>query len=394
MKLPRWLRRGAEQRADDLWRSAWLSLVDTTGSVVVTEKTAMQEPAVYRAVQLIAGDIARLPLQLFERNIDGTIAERTTGPTLDLLRDYPMPQLLDSYHWRMAMATRLVLHGNAYAYVQRRPSGQLASLPLLPVGDVQPVQLADGRLVYKSTTHGDLDPMQVVHARLPGTGPMDAFLGRGLLDCARDTISLALQQQQLAAMIYGNNAMPRMAFKHPGRLSDQAAQRLRESLNSVLASSDKSIVLEEGMSVERLTMDLASVQYESVNQQLVEAVARYPGVPMPLMAEHSESSYATVRELMRRYADACVVHYADALTRELTAKVCPSTRFLRLDMTYLQRGPIDTDMAGLSAGIQSSVLPPNEARGRFNLPPMAGGDELVRRLDTGARDEDGQEFDE
>jgi HK97 family phage portal protein len=192
--------------------------------------------------------------------------------------------------------------------------------------------------------------------------------------------------------------MPRVAFKHPGRLSDQAAQRLKESLNTVLGSTDKSIVLEEGMSVERLTMDLASVQYEAVNQQLVEDIARFTGVPMPLMAEHSESSYATVRELMRRYADACVIHYAQAITRELTAKVCPSTRYLDLDLTYLQRGPLDTEMAGLSVGIQSSVLTPNEARRRFNLPPLPGGDDLVRRLDTGLLDDDssddGEDFSE
>ncbi len=384
--------RRREQRSADPWATAWAALTDSLGDVTVNERSAMQVPAVYRAVQLIAGDIARLPLQLFERHTDGTVSERTTGPTLELLRDYPQPQLLDSYHWRMAMATRLVLHGNAYAYVQRRPSGQLAALPMLPNGDIQMVQHADGRLVYRSATHGDLDPMQVVHARLPGTGPLDAFQGRGLLDSARDTIKLALQQQQLAMLIYGSNALPRMAFKHPGRLSDQAAQRLRESLDKVLTSTNRSLVLEEGMAVEQLTMDLASVQYEQVNQQLVEDVARFTGVPMPLMAEHSESSYATVRELMRRYADACVVHYAQALTRELTAKVCPSTRYLELDMTYLQRGPIDTEMSGLSVGIQSSVLTPNEARRRFNLPPMPGGDELVRRLDTGALDDDEQGY--
>tara|TARA_R110000824_G_scaffold285916_1_gene474031 strand:+ start:1972 stop:3090 length:1119 start_codon:yes stop_codon:yes gene_type:complete len=367
--------------------------VDTSGNVVVSEQTAMQVPAVYRAIQLIAGDIARLPLRLYERNRDGTVSERTSGPTLDLLRDYPQPQLLDAYHWRMTLATRLILHGNAYVYVQRRHSGELAALPLLPVGDVQVVQTADGRTVYRSSLHGDLDPMQVVHARLPGTGPLDAFQGRGLLDAAKDTISLALQQQYLARSIYGRNAMPRIAFKHPGRLSDQAAGRLKESLNTALGSTDKSIVLEEGMGVEKLTMDLASVQYEQVNQQLVEDISRFTGVPMPLMAEHSESSYATVRELMRRYADACVVHYAEAITRELSSKICPSTRYLELDLTYLQRGPLDTEMAGLATGIQNSVLTPNEARRRFSLPPLPGGDALVKRLDTGVLEDKGEEDD-
>lgn len=98
----------------------------------VTERTAMQNTAVYACVRVLAEGLAELPLHIYQYTSDGGKQRAINHPLYFLLHDAPNPEMT-SFIFRETLMNHLLLWGNAYAQIIRNGQGQITGFyPLMP----------------------------------------------------------------------------------------------------------------------------------------------------------------------------------------------------------------------------------------------------------------------
>lgn len=119
----------------------------TTAGQNVTERTAMQNTAVYTCVRVLAEGLAGLPLHFYQYTNNGKKQRAIKHPLYFLLHNAPNPEMTSFIFWETLM-NHLLLWGNAYAQIIR--DGQVnfkALYPLMPDRmDVN--RAANGELYY------------------------------------------------------------------------------------------------------------------------------------------------------------------------------------------------------------------------------------------------------
>ena len=97
----------------------------------VTERTAMQNTAVYACVRVLAESLAQLPLHVYRYGDEGSKQRDLSHPLYFLLHDSPNPEMT-SFIFRETLMSHLLLWGNAYAQIIRNGRGEITGLyPLM-----------------------------------------------------------------------------------------------------------------------------------------------------------------------------------------------------------------------------------------------------------------------
>jgi phage portal protein BeeE len=101
---------------DDAFFSSFSPM--TKAGISINETTALKYLTLFVCVSLVSGDIARLPLLLFQRFSDGSKQRIADHPLYDLLHTAPNPET-NSYLWREMGEGQLLLWGNTIAEIER-----------------------------------------------------------------------------------------------------------------------------------------------------------------------------------------------------------------------------------------------------------------------------------
>ncbi len=164
----------------------------TKAGVPVNEKNALKYLTVFGCVSLISGDIAKLPLSLYQKNKDGGKLRVLTHPLSDLLHTAPNPNTT-SFSWREASENHLLLWGNTYSRIVRTPMTKQIN-GLVQVTDPSGMQIKK----YKNGTFYEwlekgqkrkVAKKDMFH--IPGFG-FDGIFGMSMISLAREAIGLGL----------------------------------------------------------------------------------------------------------------------------------------------------------------------------------------------------------
>ena len=211
----------------------------------VTERTAMQNTAVYACVRVLAEGLAELPLHIYQYTSDGGKQRAINHPLYFLLHDAPNPEMT-SFIFRETMMNHLLLWGNAYAQIIRNGQGEITGLyPLMPDRmDVN--RAANGEIYYTYTRNYDdyqaknkskqviLLSDEVLH--IAGLG-FDGLIGYSPIAMAKNAIGLSMAAEQYGATFFKNDATPGCVLEHPNVVKDP--ERLRKSWQSQFSGIKK-----------------------------------------------------------------------------------------------------------------------------------------------------------
>jgi HK97 family phage portal protein len=170
--------------------------------VIVTEQTAEGVPAVQACVRVLAHAVAQLPLKMFQLDGESKI-EVIDHPLASVLDRMSNPEMT-SFEFRATMMNHLLLWGNAYAKIDRNPSGQVIALwPLLPW--MMSVTRDDrGRLIFQyGSEKWPYDPAHPQILRLSINSP-DGIVGRSVVRILREAIGGAIALQTFGNTFFGN----------------------------------------------------------------------------------------------------------------------------------------------------------------------------------------------
>ena len=354
-----------------LFVGPWSSTILTEGGgsiPYVSASNALRYTPVYRAVTLIANDIARIEMEVTASGADSLLRSPST--------------YMSAFEMRRAMTMQVLLYGNAFAAINRTRGGELLELILLEPDSVS-LDLTGPRPIYRTRLYGDLAQEQIFHLRAPNT---TGLWGDSPINLCRTSLQLMAAQEEMALKAYSNAGNPKIALVHPGPLSLEARQRITadyEAKHAGTQNTGRPLVLAEGMRVERISSTLDDAGLQAARQYSVGDVSRIYGVPSSYLSENVGPSYGTLEWLSRMYVDACLQQWMQVWKAEIITKLATPFDSVIFDTDDIVRPGMAETMAALRTAVEAGFMTRNEAREELDLEPLPGLDAPIIALNMG-----------
>jgi len=361
------------------------TLTASTGEKV-THAAALRLPPFFRALDLISGDIAKLPLNVYARAGDGK--QRATGhQSYNLLRYKPNADQT-AFAFKRALAYQALL-GNAYALIERSDTGRVQSLMLLDAKRTHPVRMG-GELwyVYETDKGGRMkfERSEILHIR--GLA-WDGVTGHNTLDVMRETLGAGLAARKYGSRFFANNGRPSMILEHPGSFRNKdIADRLRKDWDRIhkgLDNAHRVAILEEGMKARPITGSAKdSMLIEASEFSLIE-VANFFGIPPHKLGHTARTSYSSLEQENQAYLDQCLDHWLVQIEQECRDKLI-TERQKTTDshvIEFNREALISADMASKADFFRTALggapwMTINEVRSKLNMASLEDiGAELI-----------------
>lgn len=371
-------RRSAEiEHRDSLWSisnpqlSEWLGLSHTTlAGVPVTERTSLGLTAVFRAVSIISGTIAGLPLKSY-RETDG-IKDR-----VDSWIDNPNgPDGLTPFEWVELVLVHLLLHGNAYLAHIYNGAGAIIGLEPIhpPCVTVKAVYEAWRKEFVVSTPTGQqtFTPLDMTHIPAMGT---DGLVGLSPIAVCRQAIGTGLAGDEAAARMFGSGMLIGGLVSSDEALTKEQAEEVKAGLKAKMSGVDKAgdiAVVNANLKFSPWTMNANDAQFIETRIHQVEEVSRIYGVPPHLLGQtEKQTSWGTgVTEQNRGLSRYTLMAWTSRIEQRLSRLLSRPTS-CEFDYAGLLQPSTEEEINLLIAQVAAGLLTLDEARKIRNLPPLA-----------------------
>ena len=362
--------------------AAFLSGGGTYAGRTVGERRALRNSALFRSVNLISGTIGQLPLNLWRKTGNGAAEVASGHPVHRLLRVSPNPMRRQTpLEFKTYMQGRALLKGDAFALIVPGARGPQALVQMNP-DCVTVEETSDFRLRYDwRPAKGQkrvLAQEEVFHLRSPWSS--DGIRGDGLLKLMDELLGRADLQAETASRLLTNGTSAGGKVKLEKKLGEEGALRLKrqfEELNGGPRNAGRWLVLEEGADAEPFQMTARDAEAVAQMKLLVEEVARFTGVPRPLLMMDETSWGSGIEQLGLFLVTYCLLTWfttwEEAIARSLLSDKERETHYAKFNEAALLRGSLKDQAEFLAKAIggpgSGGGMVPNEAREKMELAP-------------------------
>jgi HK97 family phage portal protein len=342
--------------------------------VTVSEQSALGVTAVYRAVSIIAGSVAALPMRSFRDRDDGR--EDLGAPWFE---QEPYPDV-SPFQYKELVLTDLLLWGNHYSLKVRSENGdRILRLLRIPPWQVSVKRERStglnpsGKLYSCAGAGAPYTPWELLH--VPGLG-YDGLVGLSPISLARQAIGLAVAAEEYGARLFGSGALMSGILTTDQALPDEAtAEALKARWKAKIAGVARShevAVLDRGAKFEPVSINPEDAQMLATRQFSIQEIARLFGVPPFLLADSSGSTswgsgLQTFGEMFVRFT---LTTWLSRVEQRFSAHLLPRGQEARFVTDALLRGSA-TERASYYQTMKTiGALTVDEIRDREDLPPM------------------------
>ena len=398
MRTPwRWLSDYAKKSAGSDWSTLERYLAWSWGGgpassgILVNPTTAMQSMAVYACVKVLSEGVGMLPCHLQRKDSKGGRTNATDHPLYSLLHDQPNDYQTAPEFWETVCA-HMNLRGNAYAYVIRTQRGDVVELLPQNPDAVRVEMLSNYSLVYHVTLANgqtlDVGMGDMVHFR--GL-TLNGWLGISPIAYARESIGLALATERFGSLLFKNGAKMGGVLEHPGKLSDEAYKRVKETFDTATAGDNahKTALLEEGMKFSKISMSNDDAQFLETRRFQRAEICSLFRVPPHLVADLDKATFSNIEQQALEFATFSLmpwlVRLEKTVKRDLLRLGEQKNMALKFNTAALMRGDAKSRADYYASGILNGWLTRNEVREAETeigqaLNPLEGLDEPLQPL--------------
>ncbi|WP_254509880.1 phage portal protein [Anatilimnocola floriformis] len=381
--------RSLENPATPLSVSLTSGFTDT--GLAITPHTALNIAAVWQAVNVLANDVAKLPLHIYRRTPDGGRERDTMHPASYLLRRKSNANLT-SFALIKTMMLHTLLWGNAYAFILRDNAAKPLELILLLPERTKVIRI-NNEVRYQTKIGNEtrvLRPEDVLHIR--GLSH-DGITGLSMIDLARESLALGLAAEKFGTKFFGNGSVSSGVITYPGRLKEQAANNLQsefEEKHQGLTNAHRTILLQEGAKFTPLTIPPETAQFLGTREFQKSEVASWFNLPPHKVGTGDHTSYASLEVENQSYLDNSLDPWLLTFEFECFDKLLTEqekqteSHFVEFVREALLRADLPTRYAAYTSAITNGFMSRNEVRRRENLPPIEGGDAFLTPLNMTA----------
>jgi len=354
--------------------------------VSVGEGSAMGLSAVFRAVSLVSGTIAMLPMRTV-RDVDGVIT--------------PFPSVFDNpgavigmtpFEWKQTVIAHQMLHGDAFLAHVYNLAGGLAGLAPIHPSSVQvdppprrPRSELEAPYEKKFTaflqdgSRRTFTPRNMLHC--PALS-LDGRRGLSLIGAARNSLGIGIAGDQAAARMFSNGALiSGMAVPEEGEtVGPDEAKTIKEELDANVGGWENAggiALVNRRLKLLPWTMSNKDAQFLESRQFQIEEIARWTGVPPHLLMQtEKQTSWGTgVAEQNRGLSRYTLSHWTSRLEQRLSTLLV-AAKSVRFDYTEWEKPTPQEHTDLLVKQLGARIISRNEARASLGLAPMPDGDTL------------------
>lgn len=369
-------------RLDDGSFAEWMGIGNYAGKAV-SESTALGFSAVYRAVNIIAGTIAGLPLKSYRNEPDGTRKRVETW-----VDDIGAAVGMTPFEFKELLLVHELLHGNFYGVNIYNGAGAVAGLqPIHPLAvTVKAVETEQEKerfpgfmkffeIALKDDKSREFSPADLTH--VPGMGT-DGLKGLSPITVHRNAISTGLAGDEAAGRLFSNGMLVGgLVTPAPNEdVSEDEAKvimaHVKAKTTGVKNAGDIAFV-NKVLQFHPWAINPEDAQFIQSRSFQIEEVARIFGVPPHLLAQtEKQTSWGTgVSEQNLGLSKYTLMAWTTRI-EERISRLLPNKQFVEFDYKGLFQGTPEQEIKLLLEQVKEGLITVNEARAVINLPPLGG----------------------
>lgn len=345
-------------------------------------------PTLYACINRISSDIGKLPFSLRKREKGGNWVEVENpayDPVLRKPNDYQTPAQFRE-HWMLSKLNA----GNTYILKRRDARGVVNALYILDPERCVPMISESGFVFYQLQT----DALNSLPAGYPADGlvvPASEIIHDRCMPLFHPLVGVppvaaahwpAMKNMKIlrsATEFFANNAQPGGLLTAPAGMSDEDAEEVKAYWNKEFTEGKSGKVAVIGADMKFTPFAMKSIDSQMVEQMRYsdEQICQPFGIPPFKVGIGTIPAGMKVDDLNQLYySDALQTHieHMEFLLDQGLAIAAPLGVELDLDpllrMDEAKRAEVESTL------VQGKIKTPDEARGRFNLPPTGGGGTL------------------
>lgn len=293
--------------------------------VMVSKESVLGLSEAWRALKVLGETVASVPFRVQEKMPDGTRRDVPDHPVAYLFTVEPN-KYATPFEFMETMMIHAALWGNAYAIIQYNVRDRyVRSVTLVEPEDMDVFEDKSSNALYykRISTQKTYDYDEVVH--LSNTS-WNGKAGLNVIQVHKDTLSLALANRNYGANFYRNGAQLSGILKHPGALSKDAMERLKQSWNQAYGgsgNSGKTAILEEGMDYSPITLKPSDASFAETKKLVVADIARIFGVPQFLLEDLERATFNNIEHLSQLFLTLTIRPWCKRIEQEINRKLFP-----------------------------------------------------------------------
>ena len=351
--------------------------------------------AVYRAVNLRADTMSVMPVQYRKRDFEGgnfMQDMRGLGKRINyLLQEESNPIMSASDLWKLVEINRLFF-GNSFVYIERDEFGFPLHLWLVKSGGYNIVSGTYSTIVYLSdhdyVTLTNVPREDVLHFANTFRY-QNGIWGIPTLQYAIETLSLnrTLRQQSLETAAKGGRVKLIIGEEKPATAQGTIAAGLfnkdqmnayAEELQKKMYSGHDILAIRGLDKVQNISMNAQEMQMFEQMGATNDDVARFFGVPRPLLMLDTNSHYNDYQNATMEFHTRTILPQKTGNEKEIARKLI-GFRDYGVRRIHICEDPLmvmDPERRAKVAlmKLQASIATPNEIRAEFDMPTVADGD--------------------
>lgn len=356
------------------------------------------EVTYFTCLKMLSETLAKMPIKYYQKTDRGIVEAEQTEMS-KLLTKRPNPFMTPTVFWNTVEMNRNH-YGNAYVYmrkkfIRKRYGGEFRIIDLWVmqsncvqiVVDDAGIFAGVGRLwyVYTDPTSGRqyvFSTDEVMHFKTSFS--FDGITGLPVQQILKDTVSGASASQDFMNKMYESGLTAKATLEYTGELNEGAKEALRKSFEefgSGAKNVGKILPVPLGMKLTPLDIKLTDSQFFELKKYTALQIAAAFGVKPNQINDYSKSSYANSElQQLSFYVDTelfIIKQYEEEINYKMTTEEEQDSGFYyKYNEKVLFRTDSKTQMEYLKNGVGGSIIMPNEARRKLDMPDAAGGDEL------------------
>jgi HK97 family phage portal protein len=354
---------------------AWRSLMGdwhSVAGVTVTYETALEVPAVWCAVNFIAGTIANLPLQVFRKTEKGR-ETADTDPLYGILHDAPNDELT-SFMWRKGMMVSVLLRGRGVSFIERNKAGRPMNIWPLDADKVT-VERKAGKKLYHYRD-GDRPVTYMANEVIDLTFLLkpDGVCHVDPVSKLKGAVGLALALDDYARKFFANGGVPPLALYGPlpsAGAASRATANIDQAIRDANSERRNVLLMPSGHELKPVGVDPQKSQMEEARRFQIEEIARVFDIPPVFLQDLTHGTFSNTEQQDLHFVKHTLTQWIKAWEQELNLKLFSArnrTKFVEFNLDGLLRGDFKTRMDGWATGIQNGIVKPKEAREAENWP--------------------------
>jgi HK97 family phage portal protein len=339
----------------------------TAAGVAITESKSLAIGAVYACVKVISETLGFMDLEVVEQVGKYTRANQSHS-NYWLLHAEPSPDY-NAFEWKQGMAAYALLWGNGYSWVKRDRFATAKELKLLPAWEVTPKRTERGKIYYEWNSSSGTEIIlqeDMIHLKNLGT---DGLVGMSPIELQRESLGSAYAKILHEGAFYQNGAKASGILMTPGHLGKSETKNLQQSFdkaNEGARNRFKTILLEEGVKYQQLTIPQNDAQFLESKKFDQTEIAGWYRVPPHMIGNLTDANYSNIDAQDRSFAKNTIVPWATRFQQEIDRKLFFAEERgkykSQFNLDDLIKGDIKTRYEVYNSGVQSGILRPSEPR--------------------------------